>query len=529
MTERRLRILVGSPVCQKPQILARFLTGLARLRQQRVALDFYLIDDNEDPASSEQLQAFARAQERASILPAARQDRYVRDEHTHYWNERLVWKVAAFKDAIIARARELDYDHLLLIDSDLLLHPDAVERLADTGKAIISELFWTRWQPDAQPQPQVWLQDEYTQWEQQRGETLTAEEQGARYAEFIARLNQPGVYPVGGLGACTLISRGALQAGVSFRMIPNLSFWGEDRHFCIRAAALGLELYVDTRAPAYHIYRDSDLEGADDYLQRTEASGGADSADTAGSILRPSLIRERPTLTLSMIVRDECGRYLERALARHRRYVDQAVIIDDGSSDETARLCMEALGEVPVTLIRNTNSRFADEVRLRQQQWQATVRAGPGWMLNLDADEWFEDRFADEIRAMLLRDDVDLYCFRLYDMWSETHYREDACWQAHRSYRPFLLRHRPAFDYRWKETAQHCGRFPDNIFELPHALSELRLKHYGWARAADREAKAARYQALDPQALFGWQAQYDSILDAQPNLLPWQEEPSALF
>ena len=30
--------------------------------------------------------------------------------------------------------------------------------------------------------------------------------------------------------------------------------FGEDRHFCIRAAALGLSLYVDTHYPAYHIY-----------------------------------------------------------------------------------------------------------------------------------------------------------------------------------------------------------------------------------------------------------------------------------
>jgi SRSO17 transposase len=58
-----------------------------------------------------------------------------------------------------------------------------------------------------------------------------------------------------------LISRTALEAGVNFSRISNLSFWGEDRHFCIRAAALGLQLFVDTHYPAYHIYRDSDLEG----------------------------------------------------------------------------------------------------------------------------------------------------------------------------------------------------------------------------------------------------------------------------
>src|SRR5690606_16148011 len=54
---------------------------------------------------------------------------------------------------------------------------------------------------------------------------------------------------------------------VSFSEIKNLSFWGEDRHFCIRAAALGLSLYVDTNYPAYHIYRESDLEGVWKYKE----------------------------------------------------------------------------------------------------------------------------------------------------------------------------------------------------------------------------------------------------------------------
>ncbi|MCY9515398.1 hypothetical protein [Paenibacillus apiarius] len=64
-----------------------------------------------------------------------------------------------------------------------------------------------------------------------------------------------------------MISRQAVRAGVSFAEIRNVSFWGEDRHFCIRAAALGFPLFVDTRRPAYHIYRASDLQGADAYLQ----------------------------------------------------------------------------------------------------------------------------------------------------------------------------------------------------------------------------------------------------------------------
>ena len=72
---------------------------------------------------------------------------------------------------------------------------------------------------------------------------------------------------MGGLGACTLISCHALAQGVSFSLLDNVSFWGEDRHFCIRAKALNLDLYIDTVYPAYHIDRKEYLVGANDFIK----------------------------------------------------------------------------------------------------------------------------------------------------------------------------------------------------------------------------------------------------------------------
>ncbi len=70
---------------------------------------------------------------------------------------------------------------------------------------------------------------------------------------------------------------------------------------------------------------------------------------------------------------------------------------------------------------------------------------------------------------------------------------------------------------------QHCGRFPENIFELPNRISQLRLKHFGWRKPEDRLKKFKRYQRLDPNGLYGWKEQYMSILDDNPNLVEWVE------
>ena len=61
------------------------------------------------------------------------------------------------------------------------------------------------------------------------------------------------------------IQKIALEKGIDFLEIPNLSFWGKDRHLCIRAVASGFSLYVDTSCLTYHIYRELDLVGVATY------------------------------------------------------------------------------------------------------------------------------------------------------------------------------------------------------------------------------------------------------------------------
>jgi hypothetical protein len=538
--------LIGSPIHQKPTVLKEFLNSLLRLNVADIELDFHLIDDNDDQESSRLLQEFKSMGDHIFLQSSGFHDAYIRNDTTHFWNTNLVWKVANFKNLMINRAQTLNYDYLFLIDSDLLLHPDTLRHLIGTNKDIISEVFWTQWQPGTMFQPQVWMHDEYNQWELLPGEKLQPEEINRRFHEFIAKMRIPGIYEVGGLGACTLISQHAIKAGVSYNQIRNISYWGEDRHFCIRAAALGIPLFVDTHYPALHLYRDSDLSKVEDFIKETtEATAEATDAESDSSTeeipvsTEPTstpdnpdnespkeivpLARKRPKLTLTMVVKNESGRFLRQVLEEHRKYIDEAVIIDDGSNDNSAAICLEALEGIPVHLVHNTISKFSNEIELRKQQWEEVLKTKPEWILSLDADEIFETSFAANIEPLLYADEVDLFCFRLYDLWNATHYREDTYWRSHLNYRPFLLRYKEDFNYIWNESPQHCGRFPENIFELPHQLSNLRLKHLGWSKAEFRLEKYLRYMLLDPDGQYGWKEQYLSILDEHPHLIPWVE------
>ena len=253
------KILISSPVHQKPGILKEFLHGLSKLEQANdaIALDihYFFIDDNENAESSEILAQFKQRHAQVKIGKNTLGNIYNLD--SHIWRDDVIAKVAKNKDKFLDYARENDFDFVFLVDSDLVVHPKTLLHLVSLECEIVSEVFWTAWQEGTQEMPQVWLYDEY---DFTNNRTLSQEAKAQVFHEFAHMLrNSKGIYPVGGLGACTLISKPALVKGVSFEKLYNLTFWGEDRHFCIRAAALGIKLFASTYYPPLHIYRESDL------------------------------------------------------------------------------------------------------------------------------------------------------------------------------------------------------------------------------------------------------------------------------
>jgi len=260
------KILVGSPVHQKTAILTEFLRSLSKLNTEGLDLYFFFVDDNEKESSSIVLEQFQS--EHPNVTVEKNTEAMVFNEASHHWKEDVILKVGKNKDKILHHALANNFDYVFLADSDLVLHPQTLVHLAALEKEVVSEVFWTAWAENTMEMPQVWLYDEYGF---SNSKHLAEAEKSQQFLEFVAMLRERGVYPVGGLGACTMVSRSALEKGVLFERLYNLTFWGEDRHFCIRAAALGIQLFASTFYPPLHVYRDSDLERVAGFWETAEA------------------------------------------------------------------------------------------------------------------------------------------------------------------------------------------------------------------------------------------------------------------
>ncbi len=167
-------------------------------------------------------------------------DTYTKTEDDHIWTTNNLSKMHTLRNITVKRALDGGYDYLFSVDTDLILQPETLQTLLAAKKDIVSELFWTNGWCNA------WMVDQAT--------------------GMSKRWKEPGLYQVGMTGACMLVSRRVLEV-CDYSPIPNIykSLWGEDRHFCIRAACHGFELWTDTHYPPEHLYTDKELQ---DYLRR---------------------------------------------------------------------------------------------------------------------------------------------------------------------------------------------------------------------------------------------------------------------
>lgn len=229
-------------------------------------------------------------------------------------------------------------------------------------------------------------------------------------------------------------------------------------------------------------------------------------------------------LTAMMQVRNEADRFLESVLKELSEFVDDIVIVDDASTDDTVKLC-RSFPKVK-KLVTLQESKFHREWELRECLWQLACSTEPDWLLSVDADEFYEDKAKSRMNELINQDQYDWVGFRIFDFWGgTTHYREDSLWRIHQRHTRTLVRYMPEFYYYHPPMDHHVPRLPLSYAALPGFLAELRIKHHGWAVSTEeRYSKYLRYMERDPKGEWGSLEHYQSILDENPKLVEWKED-----
>ena len=227
------KILITAPLRQDPRYFEEYRQGVENLIVPKgCKVDtFYVVN------GCDEIIPYLRPKDKYIVFE--NDTRYRKILNDHEWSDEAIDKVAMYRNITIDYALEHGYDYWFSVDTDIVLHPMTLKTLLDADKDIVSEIFWSK-DPGGYEWCNAWMKDRYSGTERQ--------------------FYTPGLYQCGMTGACTLVKRKVLEAGVNYDFLPNLSIWGEDRHFSIRAAAHRFELWVDTHYPATHLFTEREYQ-----------------------------------------------------------------------------------------------------------------------------------------------------------------------------------------------------------------------------------------------------------------------------
>jgi hypothetical protein len=257
------RIIVGGAVRKPIEILRPFLDSLSWQEwPKQVEPHFVFVADWPEPnVAEEYLRNWLK--ERNGELLASHQRPPANDFSdapgldSHQWTPASMARVGAHKNQLLRRCIELKADAVWYVDADLILDRSCFASLDACDKPITTAVFWTRWSRGGSEtrkiwaSPQVWLTQPYG---------LSG--RGMDEAEFRSKLTSRGLTRVYGFGACTLLKRAVIEAGIDFSYVPGApmeGLWaGEDRHLCLKAELRHIDAWADNWPDIFHIYHSPD-------------------------------------------------------------------------------------------------------------------------------------------------------------------------------------------------------------------------------------------------------------------------------
>ncbi|MFT4468516.1 glycosyltransferase family A protein [Arthrobacter sulfonylureivorans] len=208
------------------------------------------------------------------------------------------------------------------------------------------------------------------------------------------------------------------------------------------------------------------------------------------------------------------ARYLPGWIDAIGRHVDDVIVLDDGSTDESLEILASSDCITEIIRINPEEKTEWNEPRNRELLVSAGQALGATWFVAYDADERPDARLWKEWQRLTEEADVAGaigISQPLRELWDRPdQYRSDGIWGRKRKISIFQ---NIGPDHQFDPAQWHGEWYPAQFLGTDSFLmSDLNLYHLKMLRAADREQRMMRYLQLDPNREFQ-EAGYEYLVD----------------
>lgn len=189
---------------------------------------------------------------------------------------------------------------------------------------------------------------------------------------------------------------------------------------------------------------------------------------------------------------------IDHCLNHIENYVDQIIILDDGSTDNTLSIA-KSHPKVTKTIRVKHKTKWDERKnreRILKKAFQSSKSSNP-WALCIDADERFETRFLKDLRKIVEKysNYNNVFTVHFRELWDDpSHYRSDGVWGEKIKALLFKLQKKMTFNYQQEH---HIPWYYQELAGKEYPL-DYNLYHLKMIKPKDRQKRADLYNKLDP-------------------------------
>jgi glycosyltransferase involved in cell wall biosynthesis len=199
------------------------------------------------------------------------------------------------------------------------------------------------------------------------------------------------------------------------------------------------------------------------------------------------------------------AKWIEKSLESISNLCSKIVILDDGSTDNTAEICRSFSNVVDIFQQKDL---LPDEYRDRTKLLTMAVKQNPDYLLALEGNEFFMPKSIDILLEELnvIYPDSYIFKFQFLYMWDKfNQYRYDGFYENIWHTRLMSMKNQTKnlfFNSNRHDDDLHIDYLPSNILNSKHIIrSNVKILHYGNFDKKLRESKFKFYLENNPNSI----------------------------